>query len=93
MKEINMLPGYLIKKLRKLYFVSGKQLSEALYISQSTLSKIENYSQAATSELFIKTINFFQGIDNTIIFDPALNLKQEIDSAAKNIIASFIDYL
>lgn len=92
MKEINLFPGYLIKKLRKLYSVSGKQLSEALYISQSTLSKIENYSQAATSELFIKTIIFFQGIDNTIIFDPALNLKQELDSAARNIISSFIDY-
>lgn len=56
MEHPNLILGYMIKKLRKLYSISGKKFSEELYISQSTLSKIENYSQIPNSNLFMEAI-------------------------------------
>lgn len=87
MEEKNKVLGYLLRMIRKQYSISSKQLSSELFISQSTLSKIENQSQIAPIELFKDAFSILQEDNSEILFDLSFDLQSVMSPIFKTLSA------
>ncbi|MEY8381258.1 helix-turn-helix domain-containing protein [Ileibacterium valens] len=85
MEEKNKVLGYLLRMIRKQYSISSKQLSSELFISQSTLSKIENQSQIAPIELFKDAFSILQEDNSEILFDLSFDLQSVMSPIFKTL--------
>ncbi|WP_304683643.1 hypothetical protein [Ileibacterium valens] len=85
MEEKNKVLGYLLRMIRKQYSISSKQQSSELFISQSTLSKIENQSQIALIELFKDAFSILQEDNSEILFDLSFDLQSVMSPTFKTL--------